>query len=216
MASETKYYLDDKNRLWKKTAFQEFYFSRKTQNWIESKIDFISLAWDNNYQITKQEAKKICSLWKEEELWEEEEIPFRYFGNDNDVVFAEDILGNQFYVLADMTLLPAPQGTVDCMWGGLTEEQARILVEKEYKEEKWILLAKGRQLKRFIGDYIGEIYLSNENEDTTILQNKYESRIIHDDGIEIPAYVKFFETNSLEELKKKTENEMKKRSGIEE
>ena len=40
---------------------------------------------------------------------------------------------------------------------------------------------------------------------------KYESKIIHDDGIDYPAYVAYLEADSLDELKKITEEEIKRR-----
>ena len=43
---------------------------------------------------------------------------------------------------------------------------------------------------------------------------KYESKIIHDDGIDYPAYVCNLEADSLDELKKITEEEIKRRERV--
>ncbi len=128
MENEIQYYLDDDGGLWKKNRIEEYYFSRKKLNWIKSKIVFILPAWDYDNKITEDAAEKILADYKSEGKWDEETIPFRYFSNDNDMVFAEDILGNEYYVQKDMSLKPAPKGTVDIMWGGVSEEIAKELV----------------------------------------------------------------------------------------
>jgi len=49
----------------------------------------------------------------------------RYFLSDYDKAFAIDTKGNEFYVSKSKGLIPAEKGTVDLMWGGITEEEAK-------------------------------------------------------------------------------------------
>ena len=49
----------------------------------------------------------------------------RYFLSDYDKAFAIDTKGNEFYVSESKGLIPAEKGTVDLMWGGITEEEAK-------------------------------------------------------------------------------------------
>jgi hypothetical protein len=211
MEQKTSYYLDDKNRLWKKDDYNDYFFSRKKLDWIESKICYIWGHWDFDYRISENKAMEIIEEYKKLGELKEEEIPFHYYANDNDSIFALDIFWNHYYVLADMTLCPAPSGTVDCMWGGTTEEDARSVVEKNYGEGKWILFQSGKKLEYCINEHIGEIFLNEKEEELSKNDGKYKSRIIHDDGIDYPAYVAYLEADSLEELKKITEEEIKRR-----
>ncbi len=209
MESKRQYYLEDNGNLWKKENGKEFFFTRKTLEWIESKIVYILPGWDYNNKISDKDGEKVLKDYTNEGKWDEEEEPIRYFANDNDVVFAIDLLGNEFYVLADMTLKPAEKGTVDCMWGGLTKREAESIVEKEYKEEKWILAGAGKKLVRFIGDYEGIIWLGNYQGGLPKSEIGYRSEVIHDDGIDIPATVAYFEAETIDELKTMTEKRMR-------
>lgn len=47
-----------------------------------------------------------------------------YYLNDYDSPFAMDDQGNEFYVTKEKGLVPADKGTIDCMWGGVTEQEA--------------------------------------------------------------------------------------------
>ena len=161
MVEETKYYLDDNGGLWKSEGSSHYYFSRTRLEWIESAISFILPSWDYECSITDEDGKKILTDYTADGKWEEEETPLRYFANDNDDVFAEDIYGNEFYVLADESLMPASKGTIDCMWGGLSEKEAEDFCKKMYQRDEWIMLAKGERLERFIGDYKGIIWLGD-------------------------------------------------------
>ena len=143
-----------------------------------------------------------------------EKTPLRYFCDDNGKVYAADILGNEFYVLADMTLMPANKGTIDCMREGLSRDEAEAFVKKEYKEEKWILEDNGERLVRFIGDYKGIIWLGDYQGGLQKSEIGYRSEVILDDGMSDPAAVAFFETASIEELKKMTEFRMNRGSPI--
>lgn len=49
----------------------------------------------------------------------------KYFADDYDRAFAMDEKGNEFYVTKSKGLVPADKGTIDIMWGGITEAQAR-------------------------------------------------------------------------------------------
>ena len=130
---DIKYYFDKKWGLFKKIGFDEYYFSRKRLDWIECQIVFILPAWDYQCVITSEAAEKIIEEYKTAGNLEDEVTPYRFFANDNDFVYAEDILRNQFYVEADLKLKPAPMGTVDCMWGCVSEEEAAEYV-KRYKQ----------------------------------------------------------------------------------
>lgn len=46
-----------------------------------------------------------------------------YYLSDFDKAYAIDGQGNEFYV-TKKGLVPADSGTVDCMWGCITEEEA--------------------------------------------------------------------------------------------
>ena len=214
MAEEIKYYLDDNGGLWKSEGSSHYYFSRTRIEWIKSAIFFILPSWDYECSITDEDAKKILTDYTADGKWEEEETPLRYFANDNDDVFAEDIYGNEFYVLADMTLMPANKGTIDCMWKGLSKNEAEASVKEEYRKEKWILEDKGSRLVRFIGDYKGIIWLGDYQGGLPKSEIGYRSEVIHDDGMSDPAAVAFFEAASIEELKKVTEFRMNRRSPI--
>nr|DAU31856.1 MAG TPA: hypothetical protein [Bacteriophage sp.] len=48
----------------------------------------------------------------------------RYYLSNIDKSFAIDKKGNEFYVTKS-SLVPAKKGTVDPMWGGITEEEAK-------------------------------------------------------------------------------------------
>lgn len=214
MTEEIKYYLDDNGGLWKSEGSSHYYFSRTRIEWIKSAIFFILPSWDYECSITDEDAKKILTDYTADGKWEEEETPLRYFANDNDDVFAEDIYGNEFYVLADMTLMPANKGTIDCMWKGLSKNEAEASVKEEYRKEKWILEDKGSRLVRFIGDYKGIIWLGDYQGGLPKSEIGYRSEVIHDDGMSDPAAVAFFEAASIEELKKVTEFRMNRRSPI--
>ena len=129
MSKTISYYQDEKNNLWKKENGDEFFFSRKELKWIKCQIVFILPEWEYRYKIEEGEAHMILDDYKKEGRLNTEEIPFRYFANDNDLVFAEDILGNEFIVLDDMSLKPVPKGTVDLYWGGVTELEARQMIK---------------------------------------------------------------------------------------
>lgn len=47
-----------------------------------------------------------------------------YYLSDIDKAFAVDEDGNEFYVTKSKGLVPADKGTVDIMWGGISEEDA--------------------------------------------------------------------------------------------
>lgn len=128
MSKTISYYQDEKKNLWKNEDGDEFFFSRKELKWIKSQIAFILPNWEYRYKIEEGEANMLLDDYKKEGRLETEEIPFRYFANDNDMVYAEDILGNEFYVLDDMSLKPAPKGIVDLYWGGVDELEAKELV----------------------------------------------------------------------------------------
>ena len=211
MEQQITYYLDDKKRVWKKIGYEDYFFSRKNLDWIKSEICYILPHWDFDYRISENKAMEIIEEYKKLGELKEEEIPFRYFANDNEIIFALDIFWNHYYVLADMSLCPAPSGTVDCMWGGADEDYARSVVEKIYGEGKWILLQSGKKLEYCINEHKGEILLDQKNKAHPNNDGKYESKIIHDDGIDYPAYVAYLEADSLEELKKITEEEIKRR-----
>lgn len=49
----------------------------------------------------------------------------RYYLSDFDKAFAIDKNGNEFYVTKSNGLVPAEKGSVDIMWGGITEEEAK-------------------------------------------------------------------------------------------
>ena len=118
-----KYYLDENGGLWKKEEHSDFYFSRKTLTWIKSEIVFIAGDFEYNNEIKTETAEKILADYKSEGKWEDEDFPLRYFSNDNDIPFAIDILGNEFYVTKH-GLKEADKGTVDIMWGGITKQNA--------------------------------------------------------------------------------------------
>lgn len=128
MSKNISYYQDEKKNLWKKEDGDEFFFSRKELKWIKSQIVFILPEWEYRFKIEEGEAHMILDDYKKEGSLNTEKIPFRYFANDNDMVFAEDILGNEFYVLNDMSLRSAPKGTIDPYWGGVDELEAKELV----------------------------------------------------------------------------------------
>ena len=214
MEQKTSYYLDDKNRLWKKDDYNDYFFSRKKLDWIESKICYIWGHWDLDFRISENKAIEIIEEYKKAGKLKEEEIPFHYYASDNEIIYAEDIFRNHYYVLADMSLCPAPSGTVDCMWGGADEDYARSVVEKIYGEGKWILLQSGKKLEYCINEHKGEILLDQKNKAHPNNDGKYESKIIHDDGIDYPAYVCNLEADSLDELKKITEEEIKRRERV--
>ena len=127
MAKKTDYYLDEKGGLWKKENDKEYFFSRKKLEWVECQIAYIWPAWEYQYKIDEGEAQMVHDDYVKDGIWDAEETPFRYYANDNDLVFAEDILGNEFIVLDDMSLKAAPKGTVDLYWGGVTELEAKAL-----------------------------------------------------------------------------------------
>ena len=213
MENEIQYYLDDDGGLWKKVGHDDYFFSRKELNWIKSEIVFISLAWDYDNKITADAAEKIQKDYKAEGKLEDEKIPFRYFSNDNDFVFAEDIYGNEFYVLADMTLKPADKGTIDLYWGGVSKEEAETLTKQLYMNETWIMVAKGERLECYIGDYKGIIWLGEYQDGLPKSEKGYRSEIVMDDGMSYPCTVAYFEGETVEELKQITEQEMKRRTG---
>lgn len=134
MEQQITYYLDDKNRLWKKDGYKDYFFSRRKLDWIESEICYIWGHWDLDYRISENKAIKIIEDYKNLGKLKEEEIPFHYYASDNEIIYAEDIFRNEYYVLADMSLCPAPIGTVDCMWGGVLEDYARSVVKKTMKK----------------------------------------------------------------------------------
>ena len=173
-------------------------------------------SWDYDCAITTEAAEKILSDYKADGKWEEETIPFRYFSNDNDNVFAKDILRNVFYVLAYMTLKPAPKGTVDCMWGGVSKEEAETLTKQLYEKDTWLMVAKGERLERYIGDYKGIIWLGDYQGGLPKSEIGYRSEVIHDDCIDTPYPIAYFEETTIEKLKEVTEMEMKKRYSIQE
>ncbi len=214
MTEEIKYYLDDNGGLWKSEGSNHYYFSRIRLEWIKSAIFFILPSWDYECSITDEDAKKILTDYTANGKWEEEETPLRYFSNDNDDVFAEDIYGNEFYVLADESLMPATKGTIDCMWDGLSEKEAEDFCKKIYQRDEWIMLAKGERLERFIGDYKGIIWLGDYQGGLPKSEIGYRSEVILDDGMSDPAAVDFFEAASIEELKKMTEFRMNRGSLI--
>ena len=123
-----KYYLDENGELWKKDGADDFYFSRKSLEWIKSAIVFIAGSFEYNNEIETEAAEKILADYKAEGKWGNEELPIRYFSNDNDIPFAIDVLGNEYYVTKN-GLKEADKGTVDCMWGGITEESAIALAK---------------------------------------------------------------------------------------
>ena len=49
----------------------------------------------------------------------------KYYLSDFDRAFAVDEQGNEFYVSKSKGLVPAEKGTVDIMWGGITEEESK-------------------------------------------------------------------------------------------
>lgn len=207
MENEIQYYLDYDGGLWKKEGTDDYYFSRTSLDWIKSKIVFILPEWEYKYKIDEDDAQMVHDDYVKDGKWEEEEIPVRYFSNDNDFVFAEDIYGNEFYVLADMSLKPADKGTIDPYWGGLTNEEAKQIVEKEYGEGKWVLTAGGNRLIYGLDDYDVAIYV-NETDPKT---KTYKTHIILDDGMGTPAAVAYLEANTVDELKKKAEEEINRR-----
>lgn len=129
MGNKTVYYLDDKGGLWKKEGYDEYFFSRKKLEWIKCQIAYIWPEWEYRFKINEKEAQRAHDDYVKDGIWETEETPFRYYANDNDLVFAEDILGNEFIVLNDMSLKLAPKGTVDPYWGGVTELEARQMIK---------------------------------------------------------------------------------------
>ena len=129
MEKKTDYYLDEKGGLWKKENNKEYFFSRKKLEWVECQIAYIWPEWEYQCKIDEGEAQMVHDDYVKDGIWDAEEIPFRYYANDNDLVFAEDILGNEFIVLDDMSLKPAPKGTVDLYWGGVTELEAKALIK---------------------------------------------------------------------------------------
>ncbi len=136
MAEEITYYLDDKTGLWKKEKGSEFFFSRKELTWIKSRIVFILPAWDYNNAISAEKANEVLNTFLSAGKQEDEIIPRRYFSNDNDIVFAVDILGNEYYVNPDKSLKAAPKGTVDPLWGGISEEDAGISSSRRLMDRK--------------------------------------------------------------------------------
>lgn len=207
MENDIQYYLDENGGLWKKEGTDDYYFSRTSLEWIKTKIVFINPIYDASNVLTKEDAEQVLADYKADGKWENEEIPVRYFGNDNDFVFAEDIYGNEFYVLADMSLKPADKGTIDLYWGGLTKEEAKQIVEKEYGEGKWILTDCGNRWIYGLDDYDVKIYANQiDSENKT-----YKTEIILDDGMGMPAAVAYLEADTVEELKKKAEEEINSR-----
>lgn len=214
MAEKTKYYLDDDGGLWKTIGAQAYFFSRKKRKWIAPKFIFKIPVWDYKNKITEDQANKVLADYKKEGIWEYEKTPIRYYANDNDEIFALDVYENEFYVLADLTLKPANKGTIDCMWRGVTRDEAETFVKKEYQEKKWILEAAGSRLVRFIGDYKGIIWLGDYQGGLPKSEIGYRSEVILDDGMSDPSAVAFFEAASIEELKKMTEFRMNRGSPI--
>lgn len=51
----------------------------------------------------------------------------KYFLSDFDHAYAMDEKGNEFLV-TKKGLIPTDKGTIDCMWGGITEEEAKAYV----------------------------------------------------------------------------------------
>nr|WP_315441970.1 hypothetical protein [uncultured Treponema sp.] len=117
-----KYYLDDKGGLWKKHGINDFYFSRKSLDWIKSKIVFIAGAFEYNNEITKEAAQTILEDYKKDGIFKDEVMPYRYFLSDSDTVFAENILGECFIVLKDKTLKHSDI-PIDPLWGGIDESE---------------------------------------------------------------------------------------------
>ena len=64
MEQKTSYYLDDKNRLWKKDDYNDYFFSRKKLDWIESEICYILPHWDLDYRISENKAIEIIEEYK--------------------------------------------------------------------------------------------------------------------------------------------------------
>lgn len=214
MALKTKYYLDGNDRLWKKNDYAEYFFSRKKLEWVKSEIVYIWPHWEWDFIIDPKEAKKVLSIYKKGGKLENEETPIRYFANDNDTVFAVDIYGNEFYVLADKTLMPAAKGTVDCMWGGLSSKEVDDLCRKECEKDEWILVGCGNRLVRYIDDYIGTIWLDENCEENLKSEVGFRAGIQLDDNIDYPYFVSYPEAPTVEELKEKTEKEMKERAAF--
>lgn len=208
------YYLDDDGGLWKKEGSDQFYFSRTRLEWVKSAIFYILPSWDYENVLTDKDAEKIIADYKADGKWEEEKIPLRYFANDNDSVFAKDIFGNEFYVLADMSLKSAEKGTVDIMWGGITEKEAEKIQESEYQKGKWLLVAKGERWERYMGDYKAVIKLVDYPGEPKLPKKGFRAEIILDDGEGMPATVAYLESENLDELKEKAKNEIENRIGF--
>lgn len=116
-----EYFLSDGGRsgnLWKREGSTDYLFSLKSLEWIKCKWVMILPGFN---EITEQDALKFIEREKIKGPYEEGQLPVRYFLSDIDIVYATDVVGNEFYVMPDKSLEPAPYGTIDCMWGGISE-----------------------------------------------------------------------------------------------
>lgn len=201
-----KYYLDENSGLWKKDGVDHYYFSRKSLKWVKSKIFFILPYWDYKNTITEEKAKEVLADYKAAGKCEDEIAPMRYFANDNyDIFVAIDIYGKEYFVLADMSLMPV-KNTINCDgWESFDKEDIEPFVEKLYQKDEWILLSHGMRWERCIDDYIGIIEKA---------ENGYKAEIRLDDGIDYPYAVAYLDAKDIEELKQETELEMQKRAKL--
>ena len=62
MALKTKYYLDGNDRLWRKNADVEYFFSRKEFEWVKCEIVYIWPHWEFDFRIDAKDAKKLLSI----------------------------------------------------------------------------------------------------------------------------------------------------------
>ena len=213
MKNRIVYYLDKDGRLWRKQRSGHYYFSQKNFKWVKSSIFFILSSWQH---ISDKQARQKLGDLMNFGKYEYEQIPIRYFANDNDDVFAQDTLGNEFCVLVDMSLKSLKKGTVDIMWKNLSEKEAETLLRKLYEKGTWLMAGSGERLQRSIGDYTGKIWLDNYQSGLSKRETVYRSEISLDDGMDYPYVVAYFEEKTIEKLIEVTEMEMKKRCSLRE
>ena len=105
MAGKTEYYLDDDGGLWKSENNSEYYyFSRILLQWIKCKACFFGFATYMLNPIDDKKLQKILSNFETEGKKDKDTLPFQYqYYEYRDEFLAEDIYGNEFYVLRSKT-----------------------------------------------------------------------------------------------------------------
>lgn len=119
----TEYYSSSGGRyglLWKREDSTEYFFSEKELNWIECKCSMIMPSFS---KVSEEYALDYIRDEKKLGSYEKEVTPFRYILSDSDFLYAIDIYENEYDVLPDKTLKPAPGGTIDPYWGGIDESE---------------------------------------------------------------------------------------------